>query len=77
MAPRKKGPELKRGPKGPMTGNGMMVSERQENYRQRLRKIDKDALKYLKRKEKEGKLQEGDKEKMFALEKKLGKVSGK
>ena len=31
----------------------------------------------LKRKEKEGKLQEGDKEKMFALEKKLGKVSGK
>ena len=65
---------LKRGPKGPMTGNGMMVSKRQENYCQRQAKKDKDALKYLKRKEK---LQEGDKEKMFALEKKLGKVSGK
>ena len=76
MAPRKKGPKLKRGPKGPMTGNGMMVSERQENYRQRLRKKDKDELKYLKRKEKEGKLKDGDKEKIVALEKKLGKVSG-
>ena len=55
----------------------MMVSKRHENYCQRQAKKDKDALKYLKRKEKEGKLQEGDKEKMFALEKKLGKVSGK
>ena len=73
MAPRKEGPK----PKVPMTGDGMMVSKRHENYCQRQAKKDKDALKYLKRKEKEGKLQEGDKEKMFALEKKLRKVSGK
>ena len=73
MAPRKEGPK----PKVPMTGDGMMVSKRHENYCQRQAKKDKDALKYLKRKEKEGKLQEGDKEKMFALEKKRGKVSGK
>ena len=44
MAPRKEGPK----PKVPMTGDGMMVSKRHENYCQRQAKKDKDALKYLK-----------------------------
>ena len=41
---------LKRGPKGPMTGNGPLHATTQANYRGRVRKQQKDRLKNLRKK---------------------------
>ena len=41
---------LKRGPKGPMTGNGELHATTQANYRGRVRQQQKDRLKNLRKK---------------------------
>ena len=73
MAPKKKAP-LKTGPKGPMNGGGPLNATKMADYRQRLRKQQEDALKYLKKKEKKQGLTPGDMEKKARLEKELGKA---
>ena len=49
----KKAP-LKMGPKGPMTGGGPLNATQMAYYRQRLREQQENALKYLKKKRRNG-----------------------